>query len=295
MTPGLTSPPLWEIVVRVAPEAALTVSDALEAFASAVSMFELGGGVEWELRGICERVPDRADLVAATSLAASVVGAPVPDVTVMPLGQRDWVAENRASFPPLHIGRVHVRSSFSDESPPTASLSLVVDAGHAFGSGTHATTSGCLLAMQRLAKRTRPRRVLDMGCGSGILSLTAAKLWPDASVLAVDIDPISAETTRQNARDNRVSRQIRARSGDGYRLPEVKSRGPYDLIVANILARPLCRMAPNLARVLAPGGTAILSGLLGNQEAEVLAAHRAQGLHLERRTRIDEWSVLTIG
>jgi ribosomal protein L11 methyltransferase len=166
-----------------------------------------------------------------------------------------------------------------------------LDAGLAFGSGEHASTRGCLLALDELARRRRFRRVLDMGCGSGILAIAAAKCWP-ARVLAVDNDPKAVVVAQENADQNGVAGQIRVRWSEGYRSPAVRSAGPYDLIFANILADPLCDMARDLARHLAPGGTAILSGLFDRQAARVIEAHRAVGLRLRRCLQLEIWTTL---
>jgi len=141
--------------------------------------------------------------------------------------------------------------------------------------------------------RRRPRRILDLGTGSGILAMAAAKLL-HRRVLATDIEPWSVRITRDNAKLNRIGTLVRARLADGWHDPWVRSRGPYDLVFGNILARPLCRMAKDLANNLAPGGTAILAGLLGTQARFVLAAHRRRGLRLERMLPQGAWTTLVI-
>jgi ribosomal protein L11 methyltransferase len=170
---------------------------------------------------------------------------------------------------------------------------LRLDAGLAFGSGEHASTRGCLLALERIARRQRPRRILDLGTGSGILALAAAKLTR-RPVLATDIEPWSVRVADENARLNREQRLVSARLADGWRHRAVRAGGPYDLVFANILARPLCAMARDLAAHLAPGGTAILAGLLGTQARMVLAAHRRQGLVLEARHDVGPWTTLVV-
>ncbi|MGH6979877.1 MAG: 50S ribosomal protein L11 methyltransferase, partial [Stellaceae bacterium] len=161
----------------------------------------------------------------------------------------------------------------------------------AFGTGEHATTRGCLLATDHVKRP--PRRILDMGCGTGILAIAAAKLW-HRDVLATDIDPESVRVTRVNAKVNGVANAVRAEISPGYRHREIARRAPFNLVLANILARPLMDMAPDLARVLAPGGMAVLSGLLARQEAAVLAAHRAQGLYLVTRIALEGWHTLVV-
>jgi ribosomal protein L11 methyltransferase len=171
-------------------------------------------------------------------------------------------------------------------------LVLTLDAGLAFGSGEHGSTRGCLRALE-LAARRRPRRILDLGTGSGILAMAAAMLLR-RPVLATDIEPWSVRVAGQNAAANGVGRLVRPLLADGWRSPIVQGRAPYDLVLANILARPLCRMARDLANAMAPGGTAILAGLLTSQARMVLAAHRRQGLRLDTILREGNWATLML-
>jgi ribosomal protein L11 methyltransferase len=163
----------------------------------------------------------------------------------------------------------------------------------AFGTGEHGSTRGCLLALDRLARQHRFRRVLDMGCGSGILGIAAHKV-SGARVLGVDLDAISVFQARQNARRNKVANRVRFAFGDGYVTRAVRTSPPFDLVFANILARPLVRMAPRMRAHLAPGARVVLSGLLARQERMVLGAHRMQGLRLVRRHTVGEWRTLVL-
>jgi ribosomal protein L11 methyltransferase len=179
---------------------------------------------------------------------------------------------------------------------PAGRTALILDAGVAFGSGEHNSTRGCLLALEQLGVRTRrfpPRRILDLGTGSGILAIAAAKTLR-RKVLATDIEPWSVRVARENARLNRVHTLVKPILADGWRAAAVRQSGPYDLVFGNILARPLRAMAGDLARNLAPGGTAILAGLLIAQAADVLAAHRRCGLVLQRRIHLEPWTTLIL-
>ncbi|MBI3515693.1 MAG: 50S ribosomal protein L11 methyltransferase, partial [Proteobacteria bacterium] len=219
-------------------------------------------------------------------------GVARPVCHIQPLPPVDWLAQNRRDFPIQSIGRFIILGSHHDElRPPAGRIALTLDAASAFGSGEHATTRGCLAALDRLAKRRRVRRPLDLGCGSGILTLAIAKLW-HRPVRAADIDPESVRVALANAAANGVARFVKVARSDGYRAPLVRSGRPYDVIVSNILAQPLVKFARPLKRHLAPGGVAILSGLLVVQEAQVVAAHRRQGLALSARRRRDGWSTL---
>lgn len=283
---------LWRIALTVPAKASEVVADALSPFVSAVTALEDSPGGTWTVEGIAEDEPQRPAITAALALAAATVGTPPPDTVIEPLPDVDWLALNRQSFPPIREGRVWIRGSHVEEAAPASSIELLVDAARAFGSGSHPTTALCLRAIQDLVKRRTPRDVLDLGCGSGILAMALAKLAPSARTLAVDLDPVSVATARENAQMNRVARRIDTQVSNGWRSPSVRAKAPFDLVVANILAGPLAEMAPSLKRGLQPGGIAILSGLLNQQERWVIAVHRAQGLRLIRRYRRDGWSAL---
>ena len=232
-------------------------------------------------------------LASAIARASASAGVKAPEFVVKPLAARDWLAVNRASFQPIRAGRFFIHPTFYEGRPPAGAQSIALDASTAFGSGSHGTTKGCLLALDRIARRRRPRRILDMGCGSGILAIAMAKAWA-RPVLAVDIDDEAVRVTADNALRNGVGKLVRAGAGRGFAAPVMRGKRDFDLIVANILARPLIAMAPALSRALAPGGEAVLSGLLVHQENQVIAACRAQGMALARRDRIDNWSTLLL-
>lgn len=286
--------PMWQISFETTAAAAFALSDALEPFADAVSLFEQEGRDSWQVRGIATAEPDRARVVSALSVAAQLEGVDIPEFEIVLLPEADWLLINRESFPPMRFGRFHVHGSHLRGSVPRGVIALEIDAAQAFGSGSHATTEGCLRTIGRLARYLRPRRVLDMGCGSGILAMAAAKIWPTARVTAVDVDPVSVATTRANARRNLVAARLEAIAGDGYAALAGRGSGGFDLVLANILAKPLEKMAPALRRQLAPGGHAVLSGLLYGQRRGVIAAHRAQGLALVGVMRIGDWATLVM-
>ncbi|GHD54432.1 ribosomal protein L11 methyltransferase [Thalassobaculum fulvum] len=287
--------PLWRIAMTAPARAAEALAAALEPYVTALTAMEDTPGGTWSIEGLSETEPERPTIVAALALAAATVGTPPPDTVIEPLPEVDWLSLNRQSFPPIREGRVWVRGSHVTDPCPAASIELIVDAARAFGSGSHATTALCLRALQDEIRRRRPGRVLDLGCGSGILAMAAAKLVPTARVVAVDLDPVSVATAAENCRLNRTATRIRTGVSRGWNASLVRGAAPYDMVLANILAKPLCAMAPDLGRGLARGGRAILSGLMTHQEAQVVAAHRAQGLRLVRRYRRDGWSALVLG
>jgi ribosomal protein L11 methyltransferase len=282
--------PLWRVSVAVEnADAAAAASAALGDLCGAVSAFEDGDGA-WRVDGLANRSPDRARLEA--NLALAFAGAAVPVFALEKMAERDWLAENQASFPPLHVGLFFVHGSHVPLVPAGA-VGIEIDAATAFGSGEHGSTQGCLLALDRLARRIRPRRILDLGAGTGILAIAAAKLWR-RPVLAADLDAEAVRVTALNARRNRVAALVYAVRADSHDRPAVARGGPYDLVLANILARPLMRLARGLDRVLAPGGIAVLAGLLPRQEAMVLAAHRSAGLNFVARLDVAGWRTLIL-
>lgn len=206
----------------------------------------------------------------------------------------DWVKQVQKDFPPFTIGRFYVHGSHAKEAKPKNRFPLLIDAAAAFGTGEHETTAGCLLALQRESRlRHYAPDILDMGCGTAILGIGAAYLWKHAHVAAYDNDAVAVEVSAINLKANRVKARSLARVSDGYRHAHVR-RKRYDIVVANILAKPLMKMARQAATVMKPDATLILSGLLNEQENMVLAAHRAQGLHLEHRIRRGKWSILVL-
>ena len=289
---------LWQATVQLGDSPAEAFADFMERDSVGVSIFEVpdqvGGTVHWAITALYRSAPDSAALNAGLALVAAVNGLPEPNLDIALLAPADWLAEAYAGFPARHIGRFYVHGSHVPAAAGGA-IALHIDAATAFGSGEHATTEGCLLAISDLAKHgAAPASVLDMGTGSGILAIAVAKLFPTARVAGVDIDAESACVANLNARLNGVAGRFCAVQGDGYLSP-LAARGPrFDVIVSNILARPLVRMAPALGRRLKPGGAAILSGLLRRQEAAVLAAHRAVGLRLVGRKPIGEWTTLIL-
>ena len=232
-----------------------------------------------------------ADLL---STAAEAAGVDVPEARVEELDPRDWVAESQAALPPIRSRRLWIHGSHVTEPRPAGCRSLLIEAAAAFGTGRHETTLGCLLTLERLAQSRRPRRILDMGCGSGILALAASRLWPGSRILGIDNDPVAVAVARGNAEVNGLGRRVRFRSSDGYRAGGLRGEGGFELVIANILARPLAVMAPGLRKALAPGGAAVLAGLLSSQERQVMAPHEALGLRLARRITLGDWSILLL-
>jgi ribosomal protein L11 methyltransferase len=282
---------VWCVAARVeGAEAAAAIAEIFDKLTGSVSAFETHEGepAEWLVETYAGGVLVDAALGLRLDLAAAAFGGKILDLIEMPVAERDWLAENRRAFPPQRIGRFFIHGSHWHEKPPAGSVAVEIDAATAFGTGEHPSTRGCLVAFDELARRRRFRRPRDIGTGSGILAIAAARTL-HRKVLASDLDPVSVRVARHHVRRNGVTRWVRAAclagAGRGSR---------HDLVFANILARPLVLMARDLSRSVAPGGVAILSGLLQRQESAVLAAYRTQGLVLDFRVVIDGWSTLIL-
>ena len=259
---------------------AQTLSEAGEPEAGAVSIVETDErrGL-WQIEAYYEEAPSRAALAELGLDAALFSIERLPDI--------DWVARSLEGLAPVRAGRFIVHGSHDRNLPP-GGLAIEIAAGTAFGTGHHATTRGCLLAADRWLKHRRPRRILDLGSGTGILAIAAAKV-ARAPALAVDIDPEAVWVTRANARLNKAADLVQA----ALALPALGlATQRHDLIFANILAGPLVRLASHLVPRLARGGALILSGLTVDQERQVTAAYRCRGIRLAWRLRLDNWSIL---
>lgn len=285
--------PLETVFVEV-PDAALEAYEAaLSTVCATVGFFLTDEDRRiWRVEGVRDvgagddRLWDALSLAALVSGAAAVLGRETTEA-------EGWLARSLDAFPEQRIGqRFTIRGTHQASGPALGRLVLTLDAGLAFGSGEHGSTRGCLRALEVVARR-RPRRILDLGTGSGILAMAAALLLR-RPVLATDIEPWSVRVARQNAAANRVAQLVRPVLANGWRARRVQAGAPYDLVMANILARPLCRMARDLAAGLAPGGTVILAGLLAGQARQVLAAHRRRGLRLETMLHEGPWTTLVM-
>jgi ribosomal protein L11 methyltransferase len=292
--PFAQSPQYWRVTFTVPSDAAGTAEDAFNDIALAVSGFETDEANKiWTFELLFGESPDMDDMGRRLMLIGALHNVAVPKPALAQVAQEDWLKQVARSFPPLSIGRFYIYGSHVEEPPPHGCVPIQVDAGAAFGSGEHGTTRCCLEALEWLSRKRRFSNILDMGCGSGILAIAAAKLWK-TDVLAVDIDPVAVRVTADNAVINRENMRIIAAESDGYQSERIKRGKPFDLIVSNILARPLMAFAPDLKRHLAEDGMVVLSGLLTSQEQQVLAAHKMQGLSLEKRFVHQEWCTLVL-
>jgi ribosomal protein L11 methyltransferase len=281
------------ISLRV-PAAVLEIFEAaLGSVCRAVSFYHDEANDVWDIQGVKERGAHEDELAGLLAMAEMLTGLS-PDITRSLVPVAGWLEKTKTAFPEQRIGRRFVvRGSHIDAIDIPGRISLKLDAGMAFGTGEHHSTRGCLLALEQVAKHLKPRRILDLGTGSGILAIAGAKLLRRA-VLATDIDPRAVRVTAANATQNGVGKFVRSLKADGWNSPTILRAAPFDLVFANILARPLCAMAHQLAGCLSPGGTAILAGLLTTQSNWVLSAHRRAGLVLQGRVADGAWTTLIL-
>ena len=255
-----------------------------------VGVFEIedGSGL-WEVGGYFTEMPDDT----ALALLSAAMGAKPFVVSELP--ETDWVAHVKRELSPVAAGRFFVYGSHDADKVPDGVEPLLIEAAMAFGTGHHGTTLGCLRALDRLAAGGfEGRHVVDIGCGTAVLAMAAARIWP-APVLASDIDEVAVEVARSNVAANGLEDRVTCVEAAGFDHPALRSAGPFDLIFANILKGPLIALAPDLAAALLPGGYAILSGILNDQADEVISVYSGFGINLVEREEIVDWTTLTLG
>jgi len=255
-----------------------------------VGVFEIeDGSGRWEVGGYFTEKPDETLL----AILAAAFGA--GDFSVSELPETDWVAHVRRELHPVEAGRFFVYGSHDADKLPEGRVGLMIEAAMAFGTGHHATTQGCLLALDRLvAEGFAPRNAADIGCGTAVLAMAAARIWVDIPILASDIDAVAVETSAANAAVNDLAGRIECIEAAGFDHPRLAEAAPYDLIFANILKGPLIDLAPTMAEHAAPGGRVILSGLLTTQAQDVLDAYHSTGFDLVTRDEIGEWTTFVL-
>ena len=261
------------------------LAESLDPTDSACAAFEQPDG-RWQVDIHFHARPDLSGLRALVALAG---GKALADrLSVQRVPPRDWVKDSLIGLRPVTAGRFVVHGAHDRDRVPGHCVGIEIEAGVAFGTGHHGTTRGCLLALDTLARRHRPRHILDLGTGSGVLAIAAAKIFR-APVLAIDIDVQSVHAARANAARNGVGALVTAVHAAGLNAREVAARAPFDLVLSNILLGPLQRLAAPMARQLMPNARVVLSGVLAAQANAALAAYRSQGLMLERSFALDGW------
>jgi ribosomal protein L11 methyltransferase len=257
---------------------------------AAIAAFE-GAGGRWDITVHFAEAPDQASIRELVGIAAGDNVA--QGIRFDTVEAKDWVKATLEELVPVRAGRFIVHGRHDRAKVPSNKLGIEIEAALAFGTGHHGTTRGCLQLLDHVLKARHPRRVLDLGTGSGVLAIAAAKALHGA-VLASDIDPASVQVAHDNARLNQVGNLVRTIRATGFSAPQFMAHAPFDLVLANILANPLRQMATPMTRHLAPSALVILSGLLPSQAGSVMAAYRARGLVLLRHLRIEGWSSLLL-
>lgn len=275
-----------------AKEPADALAEAMEDFLPepvGVGVFEIeDGSGRYEVGIYFEDEPDDTEL----ALMAAIYGARPFVVSLVP--ETDWVAHVKRDLQPVEAGRFFVYGSHDADRVPPGRVALLIEASMAFGTGHHGTTKGCLLALDRLDRAGfSGRNVADIGCGTAVLAMAAAAIW-GRPVIASDIDPVAVDVARANAQANGLADKVLCVEAAGFDQPELRARGPYDLVFANILKGPLIALAPDMARHVAPAGYAILSGILNTQADEVALVYKRAGFTLAARDEIAEWTTLVL-
>ena len=284
---------IWTILVAVSGEsraqALADVMENMEPEPAGVGCFEIDEeGDLWEVGGYFAQNPEGLSL---TLLSAAFADA---NFVVSKVPPEDWVAKVRRELTPVKAGRFTLHGGHDEGDAPPSAIRLQIEAAMAFGTGHHGTTRGCLTAMDGMAKRgLTARRVLDLGTGTGALAMGAALLWK-AQCIATDIDSVAVATARENIRFNGAGRYVRTVEAARATGEAVTRNAPYDLIFANILAAPLKRLAPQIGRVVAPGGAVVLSGLLHRQAKGVENVFAGWGMQTRERIRLGEWTTLRL-
>ncbi len=261
--------------------------DDLALTASAHEVEETG---EWVFEATCDSPPD---LQAFAELARQTLGGAV-EFSVAPIDPEvNWVAKSLEGLAPVTAGGFYVYGSHETGPVPHGLTPMKIDAAQAFGTGHHETTTGCLEAIDRVLKRRKPRYMLDVGTGTGVLAIALAKRTR-TTVLASDIDPIAVQTTAENAEQNGVGKLVVAVEATGLNHSSIMQNAPYDLIVANILAGPLAALAPAMGKVAQKGATIILSGILQHQAQGVINAYARRGMVLSQKLQRKDWTTLIL-
>lgn len=282
---------LTQAIGREDAEALAEACEALSPEPVGAGVFEIEDGSDrWEIGLYFTERPDEIGL----ALLAAAHGAQPFLVSELP--EVDWVAHVRRELSPVVAGRFFVHGSHDTDKVPAGAEALCIEAAMAFGTGHHATTKGCLLALDGLARDGfTPVRVADIGCGTAVLAMAAARLWPNAApVLASDIDPVAVETANANVRANGLEGRVICLEAAGFDAPALHDGAPFDLVLANILKQPLIDLAPEMAGHVAPGGRVVLSGILTKQADQVIAAYRTAGFAQSRREDSGEWTALVM-
>ncbi len=289
----MTQEKLWLTEIELPKENIDYFMDGLEESADSMSCFENENDESlWKLQIYNQSKPDTELLSIHLKSLAQEVNIVKPSFVISEVEQTDWVSESQKNFESVDAGKFFVYPSWRKDEIPDDKIAIEIDPKQAFGTGGHETTKGCLIALQDL--QGNYSKILDMGCGSGILAIGAAKLWKDATVIAVDNDPICVKTAIENADINDVSDIMSVAYSDGYDSNLVHENGAYEIIIANILAIPLIEFAPKAKQYIASGGYIILAGLNNEQADDVIEAHEKAGFQFISKKEYGNWTILVM-
>ncbi|MCK8483184.1 50S ribosomal protein L11 methyltransferase [Aliiroseovarius sp. S2029] len=285
--------PTWTALTTLkgqdAAEALGVAMEALTPEPTGVGVFEVedGSGI-WEVGGYFTEEPDAAGLALLSAMHNA------RDFTVSQLPEVDWVAHVRRELSPVEAGRFFVHGSHDADQVPDGKIALLIEAAMAFGTGHHGTTLGCLKALDRLVEKGFVgKNVVDIGCGTAVLAMAAARVWPNP-VLASDIDQVAVDVAKANVAANNLEERVNCVEAAGFNAPALQEASPFDLVFANILKGPLIGLAPDMAKHLSTKGYAILSGILNPQADEVISVYIQNGFNLVDRTEIVDWTTLVL-
>lgn len=282
----------WHLDEPDAHKLSTALEDQTDELADVIGLWEAENGL-WSVEAYLKAGQNTDQALEIVRPLAETLGVTLQGYSHEVLSDRNWVAEGLKDLKPLSAGRFFIHGQHDRNERRGGGINIELDAGQAFGTGHHGTTLGCLIALDKVLKYQSPQNMLDLGCGTGILAIAAARAT-SRPVLASDIDPIAVQVTRANAKINNVGPLINAVTAVGTHHAVLQTRAPYDLIMANILAGPLMKLAPKITPLLTPKGRLILSGLLLHQAARIIARYRTQGLVLVSREELDGWATLTL-
>lgn len=284
----------WKVTLNLTAQSRDAAEDALLDLGAAI-VSKPAGANHWRLEAIFSFEPLLASLKQSMSASVNVDEIPWDEALVARVPPRNWIVESQGFRQPVRAGRYYIHEAHSRPPGAPGGICVEVSASLAFGTGQHGSTEGCLRALSDLAKQRQFRNILDVGTGSGILAIAAAKTWRATHIVATDIDPVAIPVAVELAEANGVSGAIEFWAATGFHHQETLLRRPFDLIMANILAEPLIGLAADVRQYIAPQGTVILSGLLDTQAKGVVAAYRAHGLHLKKSVTVGRWVTLVLG
>jgi len=286
----MSDPKLYEVIIRAEKRAANTIASLLENSEPAplsVSHFETSDKT-WQSTAIYDFAPNLEEfeqhIQTSLELASSTFQLAIKQVE-----NKDWVSHVQSNLSPVEAGRFFIYGSHDKPQAEGKSFSIEINAAQAFGTAHHGTTKGCLIAIDQCAQNLSPKTILDLGTGTGILAIAASQMWPQAKVIASDIDPIAIKVAQDNSELNHANQNMTCICADGLTDKAIANVAPYDLIIANILAKPLLTMAPGIFQTLGNNASLILSGILETQADDIIKCYQANGLTHKSTNQYDEW------